>query len=485
MNTAVVKLWNNPTLYKVSHDIEECIKKRITTDVGDIVSNQHQTTIYVPIGVAKILRAKPQLIAAAVRSFCNRDDLDLKTCRAMRYFPPEERVYCSVKFTKCLYAMIMHTQYMPDRRIGWKLPIQTDPNYKSHLLGIKIACGFEILAAQASSPKTKDDLNTNKQWLNYKMSLEQKNYFQGLLDGSKEYNELLNTAKEFFIENETSMYVSPKIGVEVKQLLNSLDISKSELQEAEKNLPPSDKDDWLNVSSDDLDRMLVERYGIKKLYKPNGTVDADEFSNNIESFLNMKSDYDGIDEDPKQPIKPARGIKHTLLTPKDGQDIKETKTVGGIDFNPELFESHIKGLLDFVIPEDNWESNSDMSDYEQDDKIDEEINGMDGDQSSTNALNFQKYFEQMDKELANTTIGKSFETKNDAQPTDDFDDIEDFKPVDINVNTLKNMIASYQSQLGNAGPATNILSSIGVGLSSGNNATDNDDEDMKYQSTQV
>lgn len=56
----------------------------------------------------------------------------------MRFFPPENRVMTRVTFTKCLYAMILHQRFVPERRTGWNLPPPTDPSYAAHILGIKI-----------------------------------------------------------------------------------------------------------------------------------------------------------------------------------------------------------------------------------------------------------------------------------------------------------------------------------------------------------
>ena len=45
----------------------------------------------------------------------------------------------------------------------------------------------------------------------------------------------------------------------------------------------------------------------------------------------------------------------------------------------------------------------------------------------------------------------------------DFED-DDFQPVDVDVNLLKNIMESYSSQAGAAGPASNILGSMGIHL---------------------
>jgi len=56
----------------------------------------------------------------------------------MKYFPPENRVYAEVKFTKCSYAMLASSKYIPDKKIGWNLVAPTDASYKTQLLGIKL-----------------------------------------------------------------------------------------------------------------------------------------------------------------------------------------------------------------------------------------------------------------------------------------------------------------------------------------------------------
>lgn len=56
-------------------------------------------------------------------------------------------------------------------------------------------------------------------------------------------------------------------------------------------------------------------------------------------------------------------------------------------------------------------------------------------------------------------MGSSASTEGDS-----FEDTEDFEPVDIDMNALKNILESYQSQMGGAGPASNMLGPMGVRL---------------------
>lgn len=171
IHDALKEIYLNSDLTRASDPIQDCIKNRISDYPTNISNNFHCSTIYVPIAIAKILDNHHQLIAPAVQAFCSRDMIDMKACRAMKYFPPENRVYCRVKFTKCLYAMLVHNNYMPDRRTGWKLPDVNSKEYKAHNLGIKVACGFEILAAQA---KPDNDLENDKAWVSYVQKLTEK-----------------------------------------------------------------------------------------------------------------------------------------------------------------------------------------------------------------------------------------------------------------------------------------------------------------------
>lgn len=231
---AVVKIQNNGTLFKVSKEIQECIEERMKEfQTADNFALHHQI-VRLPLGVAMILKQKPTLIAAAVRAFCDRDPIDLKACRSMRYFPPEQRVRKNVCFTKCLYAMIMHSNYVPDRNTGWNLSGNpSSEEYKEDLLGIKVACGFEILASQAKDTKCDE---TSPAWKAYVRSLQSKGYFKSNIEGSVEYQRLTEQAKVYFKENAQRFRTAPLVGKEILELLRSTEINADELRDEENNL---------------------------------------------------------------------------------------------------------------------------------------------------------------------------------------------------------------------------------------------------------
>uniref|UniRef100_A0A1L8DIE0 Putative mads box transcription factor n=1 Tax=Nyssomyia neivai TaxID=330878 RepID=A0A1L8DIE0_9DIPT len=439
---------DTPAAYRVSNDIENCISLRAGAYPARIKENLHRATAYVPVGVAALLKHKPALIASAIREFCSRDSVDMKVCRAMRFFPPENRVNTRITFTKCLYAMLAHSNYIPDRRTGWNLPHQGSKSFPEQCLGMKIACGFEILASQA---KPNTDWDTNRQWLKYVDSLKSKGYFQDLIEGSKGYTQLMDAAKDYYRINLSEIRENSLIGQQLIDDLKSIDCNIEEFRKLEATLPPSDDDSWLAVSPEDLDKMLSERYGEQ-------TANGDcEMTEKLTEFLAQKSSVDGV-EATAPPVRPQRGVKKPKGKVHFAAEETDSPAGNNVDFDPDAFQTHVKNLLDLVIPEDKWDSNSDMSDYGDDTDIAKNIDEMHLIKTNTN---LGMYMNQMDKELSKTTIGESFEKK----PTEDaFDDIEDFTPVDIDLNTLKNMMESYQAQLGGPGPASNLFGAMGVRL---------------------
>lgn len=322
-----------------------------------------------------------------------------------------------------------------------------------------MACGFEILASQSSKSK---DLETDKNWHRYLESLKDKNYFQGLLEGSKDFVSLLEKAEKFYKEHCDTEKTTTVIAREVLEMLRNVDQDKAALISAQKLLPEEDNDAWLTLSSQELDEMLEKRYGQTSVIhrSPSEAGQSKSLSHILSEFLEQKSEYDGVDTE-----SAATDNKVSGQTTSNKSKNKKKQKGGNIEFNPDEFQSAMQNLLELVIPEDKWDSNSDMSDYDNDDDLEKNLEDMALGNGTNGKSEFDEYMEEMDRELAKTTIGSSFEKRNATKAcVDDFDDIEDFQPVDIDANTVKNMMESYKAQMGTSGPASNLLGSLGVRL---------------------
>lgn len=482
ISKALQRIRENKNLYK-SDDIMSCIEQRfVGTNKSQLL---HRACLFLPISAALLLKQNPQIISYAVRAFCNRDSIDMKSCRAMKHFPPETRVYTQVTFTKCLYALLTYHNYKPNQRTGWNLPNEKHESFKAHDLGMKIACGLEICASKVQNEQS-DSLDNSNAWQIFSNRLKQSGYFGDEIEGSKEYGQRLEQAKQYFrmLSENHSTYIdaiAQEIHTHLKNMGTLSDQYKSDiLTEYDSTL--NDNEDWLNISQDDFDNMMSERYGIKKTLRCNNTADdadggdATNLGVNLNTFLNQRSEFDGVDFRPLYQPDAAAMAAETRTN-------NNTQTTGNsIDFNPDAFQAHLNDMLNFVIPDDNWDSHSDsMSDFDEED-IERKIDLTKKSMGSA----FSAYMDQMDRELSTTTIGSSFKNKtttDDANDNggvvsgsggddEDFDDIESFEPVDIDVNALKNLAESYKAQYGNHGPTTSLLSSLGMRLDTEQNAQD-------------
>ncbi|PRD31045.1 UNVERIFIED_CONTAM: Ecd [Trichonephila clavipes] len=442
---------------------------------------KHRAHCYVPCAVAAILKEDPSLLPHAVKAFYLRDPIDLKACRAMKFFAPETRVMSEVIFTRCLYAQLSCQKYEPDKMTGWNLPEVNNSDRKAHELGMKLACGFEILASNAQSRmqmENKDsehDFCNDVRWRRFAKSLKDKGYFRDEIEGSKMYNTLLLQAKEFYLsslKHRTTANISP--GIRVQKLLRTVNVNFEEMKEAEKMLRPADDDSWMDITPEILDSMLE-----KMSNQATESKIAKTITSGIKSFVQTRSDVEGVE--------PA------LCTQKK----KKQK----INFDPDAFADAVNAILDFRIPNsDDDGSSSSMSGYSDDD--DDDVALGEGSQDNKNFVftttakiflcdiadkynvsskkgkildDMKDYMDEMDRQLANTNIGLSFEklppraTMEDEEmgpipdKRSDIDDEEDdFRPVDVDLNALKNMLESYSSQQGLPGPVSNLFSSMGM-----------------------
>lgn len=345
---------------------------------------------------------------------------------------------------------------------------------------MKIACGLEICASKVQNDQP-NNVENSKEWQIFFGQLKQNGYFGDSIDGSQDYTKRLDTAKQYFriLSENHSTYIDA-VAQEIHAQLKDMSSLREQFTDdilSNYDATLNDSDDWMNISQDDFDSMMTQRYGIKKTLRCNtdeSENDANDLGLNLNTFLTQKSEFDGIDFRPL--LKDDESNKYSTGPTTSNN----TRNTGNIDFNPDAFQAHLKDMLDFVIPEDNWDSHSDsMSDFDEE-NIERNIEMMttNSNADATAAMStLSAYMEQMDRELAATTIGSSFKVKPNAAHLDDdedFDDIESFEPVDIDVNAMKNLAESYKAQFGNHGPTSSLLSSLGVRLNADNSSSSHD-----------
>ncbi|KFQ15657.1 Protein SGT1, partial [Leptosomus discolor] len=443
--------------FLAAEPIRTAVYKRISGYPEKIQASFHRAHCYLPAGIVAVLRQRPSLVAAAVQAFYLRDPVDLRACRSFQTFPPEERVMTVVTFTKCLYAQLVQQKFVPDRRSGYMLPLPSHPQYKSYELGMKLAHGFEILCSKCSkvSPDSKRNMLSGPLWERFLSSLKEKSYFKGELEGSAKYLELLHMAEDYFQQSvtqpESSVEVSP--GDEILTLLQTTTIDLKEFEREAACLPPEDDDSWLEITPDDLDQMLKE---------------ARNESLSSSNEEEQKYDLEAVAESMKAFV--------SKVSTHEGAEMPWSSVESSVTFDVDSFTE----ALDRILGADSEELDSDDLDEEEEfdfsDEDDEDLDAENERQDQKVPPNelissLKSYMNEMDRELAHTSVGKSFTTQKKGVTTtaqsagpDCGAEGTELTPVDVDMNLVANLLESYSAQSGRAGPTSNILQSMGVYL---------------------
>ena len=164
----------------------------------------HQVRVRVPLSVAQVLKHEPCLISLAVEGFYDRDIDSMKHAAKMEKFlskgTAEELVLVSVTMSRAMYAQLVQQTFQAPK--CYPMPSRSDSNvYIETELGMKIACGFEMMYQQRLQQGLEGKGGT---WDAFKESLERSGYFEGLLPGSKEYRRLMENAEEYYRKSSLS-----------------------------------------------------------------------------------------------------------------------------------------------------------------------------------------------------------------------------------------------------------------------------------------
>ncbi|XKL63224.1 hypothetical protein PGB90_005588 [Kerria lacca] len=430
-------------------DIEQVVTKIIkkkTESYSDNLSNLlHKSRAYLPVKVAAILDANPSLIAAAITAYCQMDPIDAKICKKMSHFPPQDIVLRLVTFTKFLYAMVSHQKLNFERnRSLWKLPLPSSSNFKESYLGYKITCGFEILASKYNTEDS--DLTLNKKWIQYIEVLKRKGYFNDYLEGSKDYVNLEKKARQYFLDN---MKIAEPVNNSVLNIIKTIKYDFDEMKKMESELQPSDDEKWMEINENEFNILLEKQFnlrGVNVLNSPEMLTAA------INKFLNSASEIEGVE------------LQDEVFNHTSNMDIDEDEESSEVLFNPEEFLPSIEKMLDLMelhnkneLSED--ESECDFIDNSEDDNdhgiIIVHIIYIFSLDNEFKELTIKSYMDLMDKELQRSALSNDFIPESNDKSE---------KSIDVNLNTLTNLLKSYEEQFGGSGPTGNLLHSMGLRL---------------------
>ncbi|KAH0562833.1 hypothetical protein GP486_002540 [Trichoglossum hirsutum] len=410
-----------------------------------IAESQHHALITIPRRVAYVLRSKPELVSPAVESFYLRDSIAMRPLQIRHpngegrvlLFPPEDFVTVSVKFTKVGFAQLRGQQFATPAAWAGFLPTASGAKELNAVeTGMKVSCGFEML--------TGDPQNKGK-----------------------------------------------KSVVEIRRLLMALDSTNEKLptdEEISKWEKIDDDESWLDVNFEDLDDQLSGK-NIRRGAKTENSPDGGGFKGSkvygnlqkmverFEAFLNDdKAGADGADvDDMDMDNDDGDGDDD------DDSDDDEDKDVS---FDENEFARMMREMMgmppagddrvDPSEPDTKVEGSSKTEDPELDQKDESEEEALrqvmqrmelelnesgvlDLDPTPQKIAATRKMRSSNQKEAVNTATTQ----KGGDGRSDESDGGEE---VDIDINLAKNLLESFKSQAGTAGPSGNLLGMLGLQL---------------------
>lgn len=432
---------NKETKTQASDSIQGCIKARIKEYPDKVHEDFHHAHCYLPNEIVYMLHKLPSSVAPAVEAFYNRDPVDVKVSKSLPSFDASKRLLTRVRFTKHLYCQLSQARFMPDRRTPWALPPTKDQTYKSKELGFKLAYGFEMLLSRYKSTK-ENGQPYGKKWQSYLKNLKKNDFFQGELEGSKKYKELLEDAKVHFKE-----HVQHDLDPFGERLVKLYDESANYIDDMiklNKELTDEDDDSWMTVTPEELDNMMLGMWGanhgnVQDVRNENSNQHDEKSAENLAQlvdkmklFVDKVSTYEGV-ETPCE---------------EDEKGVNEK-----INFDPKAFMQSISDILSppKVSEQDEMFSDSDDEDVD-DDFVSCKPGFIENDENG-----FHEVMQSMDDELKYSSIPRSFQdSTKETEPNEE--------DLDYDINLLRNFLESFQNQDGLSGPVSNILNSLGMSL---------------------
>ncbi|KEP55601.1 SGT1-ecdysoneless-like protein [Rhizoctonia solani 123E] len=291
-------------------DVEQAAWNRVVKYPAALSQHIHRAKAYLPMDVGRALSVNPSLVQRAVEAFYTRDGLQLRAAQRMTRFPPKPDVLRAVSMTRPAYAQLAGQVFHPPKIFGIWQEIQGSPESRWRDIGMKIACGFEMMYAESKSQaKTfggnstesrdarMDALRRDEGYNTYIQRLAKAGYFGMELAGSQLHKEREQAAADKYVElrsNSDSSRSSFAAQVEEAVKLSSEYPLSSSGEE--------DSTEWLQIDESAFDGMLKQKFGRKDAeqlveedeeYAQEQATRLQELAKKVEGFVEGKGELEG------------------------------------------------------------------------------------------------------------------------------------------------------------------------------------------------
>ncbi|CAE6459920.1 unnamed protein product [Rhizoctonia solani] len=308
---ALVLVFGDDTATHADASVEQAAWNRVLKYPTALSQHIHRAKAYLPIDVARALSVDPPLVQRAVEAFYTRDGLQLRAAQRMARFPPKPDVLRMVSMTRPAYAQLVGQVFHPPKVFGTWQELQGSAESRWRDIGMKIACGFEMMYAESKS-QTKaltgnstesreariDALRRDEGYNTYIQSLTKAGYFAGELAGSQLYKDREQIAADKYVELRTKGDTSrPSFAAQVEEAVKLSSEHPSSSSDEE------DSTEWLQIDESTFDGMLKQKFSRKDAEQP-GEDDEDQYTQEqaaklqelakkVEGFVGGKGDLEG------------------------------------------------------------------------------------------------------------------------------------------------------------------------------------------------
>ncbi|KAH9007998.1 SGT1-domain-containing protein [Lactarius pseudohatsudake] len=308
ISDAVKLVRDTSTSTRAPPQVEQTVWQRIARYPDNLQRHVHKAKTYLPVDVAKALSVNSALVQKAVEVFYTRDAVQLRAVHKMARFSPQPCLLRTVRLTRTAYAQLVGQKFYPPKVFGRWSEKEGTPEWRWKDLGMKIACGFEMLYQEGraraeifDSSSTvvqaqKDALQRDPEFIKYINGIKAAGYFRGEIEGSQLWDALESKALAVFLQSRQEDDASrPSFASQVNAAIaNAGDLTPSQ--------DLDDPDDWLTVNAEDLDPIQLPTQSHKMEVDPESeehdsthaqVAKLRDLANKVDSFVTGEGDIEG------------------------------------------------------------------------------------------------------------------------------------------------------------------------------------------------
>ncbi len=427
--------------------IEEEAFYRLRDYPARISESQHHAIATIPRNLAFILRQRPDFIGSAVEAFYLRDPIAMRplqtgseTKTKKLLFPPSDLVTVSVKFTRVMYAQLRSQEFPAPPAWSKLLQSVKDPvERKRAEIGMKVTSGFEMLLGDRQN---KDS------------------------DSVKQIRRLLATFTKDSLTDEAITNGSRRDDDDTWLDINFEDFEQElsgKTNKGKKKSPAGDMPAFGDKAAQENLRKMVERFedflnddtagseGAEVL----DDMDYDDDEEDDDDNDGSEGSSQGEDKDVSFNEKEfARMMREMMGMPSEGEE------PGGADSSHQR-----KNRIEELDSEDDSGKDNNEDEAEA---IRSVMQRMEAELTESGALNLDPTPKKMAATKAAVKGPRDNERSGQAQEEDEGDGSEEEEEeddeIDIDLNLARNLLESFKSQAGTAGPGGNLMGLLGTSI---------------------